>query len=84
MGWVSGIAVYVIVWWVVLFAVLPWGVQPVDASDIARGHDQGAPQKPRLVLKMAVTTVIAALIWVIIDLIIRYGGISFRDMAAGP
>lgn len=78
MGWITGVTVYVIVWWVVLFAVLPWGVEQVGEDDVARGHAHGAPRRPRLLLKMAVTTVVAAVIWVIIDLIILYGGISFR------
>ena len=25
MGWVTGLAVYVIIWWLVIFMVLPWG-----------------------------------------------------------
>lgn len=84
MNWISGIAVYLIVWWVVLFAVLPWGVEPVDEGDVARGHAHGAPKRPRLLLKMGVTTLVAAVAWVIIDLIILYGGISLRDPGAGP
>ena len=27
MGWVSGIVVFVIVWWIVVFAVLPFGIR---------------------------------------------------------
>lgn len=79
MGWVSGVAVYIIVWWVVIFMVLPWGVRSIQQEDVRKGHAAGAPQRPRLLLKLAVTTIIAALIWVIIYFIIDSGAISFRE-----
>lgn len=78
MGWVSGIATYVIIWWLVIFMVLPWGVRPIDADDVARGHAHGAPKRPRLGLKLAVTTVIAAVLWAIADVIVINGWISLR------
>jgi len=46
------IAIYFIIWWVVLFAVLPWGVHSQEESgDVAPGTDPGAPavQTVRLV-----------------------------------
>ena len=55
MGWVTGIVVYVLVWWITLFAVLPLWVTPAEPGD--PGHAAGAPQQPHLLLKMAVTTV---------------------------
>ena len=61
MAWVTGIVVYVLVWWVTLFAVLPLWVTPAEPDD--PGHAAGAPQRPRLLLKMAITTVVSALIW---------------------
>ena len=44
MTWLTGIVVYVLVWWVTLFAVLPLWVTPADPGEI--GHDPGAPQHP--------------------------------------
>lgn len=79
MGWVSGIAVYFIVWWVVLFAVLPWGVRAPD--DPEPGTADSAPQRPRILLKFAVTTVVAAVVWTGIYLVVASDLISFRDMA---
>lgn len=79
MGWVTGIAIYVVVWWIVVFAVLPWGVRTVDASDIAKGHAAGAPQKPGVLRKMAVTSVVAAIVWLGIFLLVEYSGISLRE-----
>lgn len=81
MGLVSGIAVYVVVWWVVLFAVLPWGVRTEDRPE--PGTDHGAPRRPRILLKFAATTVIAALIWGVIDAVVVSDLISFRAMTRG-
>ncbi len=66
-------------WWLVIFMVLPWGNRPVDDEDVARGHASSAPKKPRLLLKVAITTVIAAVLWVIVYFIIDAGWISFRN-----
>lgn len=78
MGWISGLAVYFIIWWVVIFAVLPWGVQSPGRDDFIAGQEPGAPRKPRLLMKLAATTLVTAVIWVIVYLIIEYGGVSLR------
>jgi predicted secreted protein len=77
MSWVTGIAVYVVLWWLVLFAVLPWGVQP--AEDLPPGGDRGAPARPRLVLKAAVTTLVAGLLWGAVEILVLSDVISFRS-----
>jgi predicted secreted protein len=66
MSWFTTGIIFVIVWWLVLFVVLPFGAQPLDS--IQPGHAPSAPARPRIGLKMAITTVIAvgltvAVIW---------------------
>ncbi|MDD9915312.1 MAG: DUF1467 family protein [Rhodospirillaceae bacterium] len=77
MCWVGTGITCIISWWMVFFMVLPWGVRRQD--DPEPGHEAGAPENPRLWLKVAVTTgiaiVITALAWVAVDL----GWISIRD-----
>ena len=75
----TGIAVYIVIWWVVIFMVLPWGVRPLGADDIAKGHASSAPRQPRILTKMAVTSVVAALVWVGIYFLIESGGLSLRE-----
>jgi len=77
MAWVTGIVVYVLVWWVTLFTVLPLWVTPAEPHD--PGHAVGAPQRPRLLLKMAITTVVSALIWLAIYLLVKSPWLSFRE-----
>ena len=77
MNWATGVAVYVCIWWVVVFAVLPWGIKP--SVDPQPGADPGAPANPRLLLKALVTTVIATLLWIAFYLIARSDLITFRE-----
>jgi len=77
MAWVTGIVVYVLVWWITLFAVLPLWVTPAEPDD--PGHAAGAPQRPRMLLKMAITTVVSALIWLAIYLLVKSPWLSFRE-----
>jgi len=75
----TGIAVYIIIWWLVIFMVLPWGVRRIDSEALGKGEDPGAPEKPRMLTKLLVTTVISAVIFSLVYLVIISGVISFRD-----
>ena len=59
--WFSQVAIFLLIWFVILFAVLPFGVQ--QPSNPEPGHDPGAPANPRLGRKAIVTTAISLLIW---------------------
>lgn len=64
MAWTTWIAIYFIIWWVVLFAVLPWGVRSQhEAGDVPAGTDPGAPALPRLKAKVVWTTVASTLLF---------------------
>jgi predicted secreted protein len=76
MNWLTGIVVYVLVWWVTLFAILPLWVTPSEPGEL--GHSAGAPQRPLLPRKLALTTVLAALIWVGIYIVVSEPWFSFR------
>jgi len=58
------IAIYFLIWWVTLFAILPWGVRNQEESgDITPGTDPGAPATHRVWQKLGWTTVVAAIIF---------------------
>lgn len=61
MSWVSGIVVYVIIWWLTLFMVLPFGVKQPD--ELKEGHMSGAPESPKLWKKALITTLIAGVLF---------------------
>ena len=78
MNWFTGTTLFLVIWWLVIFMVLPWGNRPIDPADVARGHAPSAPAKPRLAIKLLVTTVIAAVLWGIAFLVVDSGWISLR------
>ena len=64
MGWFTGSMLYLMLWWLVFFAVLPFGVRMPDEGEVGEGHATSAPTRPRLWLKAGITTLIAAVLWV--------------------
>ena len=66
MSLATAIAIYFIIWWTVLFAVLPWGVRSQQESGaVAPGTDPGAPVETGLRRKLIWTTVISAVIFAV-------------------
>ncbi len=72
----TGLLAYVIIWWMVLFTVLPWGVRRAENPE--PGHEPAAPDKPMLWRKAAITSVIAALLWGLLYAVIDNAWISLR------
>jgi predicted secreted protein len=55
------IAIYFVVWWTVLFAVLPWGMRTQEEEgEVTLGTPASAPANPRLLQKAVWTTIVAA------------------------
>lgn len=62
----SAFAIYIIVWWVVLFAVLPFGVRSQhEDGETVPGSDPGAPVMPRMARKLVATTLVSAVLFAI-------------------
>lgn len=68
----TGFVAYILIWWTVLFAVLPWGLVR---------DEQGRPENPRLRLKFLVTSGISAIILLALYLMIRADIIDFRALS---
>ena len=79
MQFVSGIVVFVLVWWAIFFITLPWGVEAQGAND--HGGSTGAPKKTFLKEKGIITTCIAVVVAGVIIYILNYNPIDFREMA---
>lgn len=62
----SAIAIYFVLWWIVLFAVLPFGVRSqVESGASTPGSEPGAPVAPLMLRKLVWTTVVSAIIFAI-------------------
>ncbi|ATQ43051.1 DUF1467 family protein [Caulobacter mirabilis] len=75
MGLLTGIAIYVTLWWTVLFAVLPLGNRTYaeEGLEVKDGGDPGAPVNPNLKRKFFTTTWVSAVLWVVLFVVIKLG-----------
>jgi predicted secreted protein len=62
MGWFTGCVLYALIWWIVLFAVLPFWSANDGTPDPVTGW-RGAPAEPRMGRKVVVTTLVALVVW---------------------
>ncbi len=72
--------VFVVTWWLVFFAVLPWGVRSQHETEegVTEGTEPGAPANPNLKKKIIVTTLIAIVLTTAYYFVATSGWISFR------
>ncbi len=60
----TAVAIFFLIWWVVLFAVLPWGIRSQhEGGEIVPGTDPGAPAIPNLGRKLLWTTLVSVAIF---------------------
>ena len=78
MHWATGLAIYFVLWWLVLFTVLPIGTKPVADPDSQSGW-RGVPAQPRLVRTVVVTSVVTGIVWGLLYLAITSELLSFRE-----
>jgi predicted secreted protein len=75
---ILNLAIFIIWWWMAFFVMLPIGVRPVEAADAARGHDAGAPQAPRIWIKVLWAAGAGAVLWAITAAVIFYDPFHIR------
>ncbi|HWT31944.1 MAG TPA: DUF1467 family protein [Propylenella sp.] len=64
MNLLSSAAIFFVIWWVVLFAVLPFGVRSQhEMNDVTLGTEHGAPHEPYMLRKILATTLVSAVIF---------------------
>jgi len=81
MSLTTALAIYFILWWLTLFAVLPWGVRSQhESGDIAPGTDPGAPTLPRIAAKLLWTTIVSAIVFALLYVVYVYRLITFESV----
>jgi predicted secreted protein len=80
------LALYFIIWWVVLFAMLPIGVRTAEEAGekAAPGTAESAPHTPNLLPKMVATTVVASIVFAALYVIIVDHVITLDDIPFFP
>jgi predicted secreted protein len=78
----TALAIYFVIWWIVLFAVLPWGVRSQhEAGEVTPGTDPGAPVLTNLKLKAVWTTVVATLVFAAFAVVYVYRLVTLDQLA---
>ncbi len=81
MSFLSAFAVYFIIWWLTLFAVLPFGVRSqADEDDVTLGTVESAPAHFRGGRILLLTTLVSAVIYGSWMLISAYFGINLSSL----
>jgi predicted secreted protein len=83
MSFTTALAIYFIIWWVVLFTVLPFGVRnAAEAGEtVETGHDPGAPTVPALGQKLIWTTIVSGVVFAICWALYVYRLVTLDDLA---
>jgi len=80
-GITGSIIVYVLIWWVIFFSVLPVGIQSKKEKFIERvdGIDPGAPNNPKIGKKFLITTIITSIIFIVIYYLVNFNLLNLRE-----
>ncbi len=77
---VTGLAIiYIIIWWIVFFAILPIDVNRLKTVKI-EGEDPGSPENPKMLKKFLYCTGITIVIFIIIYLLIKFEYLNLRNI----
>ena len=81
MGLTGSIIVYVMIWWIVFFSILPVGIQSNKESFKERleGSDPGAPKNPNILKKFLITTIITSILFIVIYYLVNNNLLNLRN-----
>ena len=76
----TGLAIlYIIIWWIIFFSLLPIDVNREKPLKID-GEDAGSPENPKMLKKFIYCTGITSIIFIIIYLLIKYEYLNLRNL----
>jgi len=77
----GSLIVFISIWWIVFFSILPIGIKPQNAkfSDVIHGNDRGAPKNPNIAKKFLITTLITSIIFLVIYYLVSQNYLNLRD-----
>ncbi len=81
MGVTGSIIIYVMIWWIVFFSILPVGIQLNKKifKENLQGNDPGAPNNPKIGKKFLITTIITSIIFIMIYYAVNLGVLNLRN-----
>tara|TARA_B100000575_G_scaffold287555_1_gene286095 strand:- start:950 stop:1204 length:255 start_codon:yes stop_codon:yes gene_type:complete len=81
MGITGSIIVYVLIWWIIFFSILPVGIQSNKDTfkEKIEGIDPGAPKNPKIAKKFLITTIITSIIFIVIYYLVKLNLLNLRE-----
>ena len=81
MGITGSIIVYVLIWWMIFFSILPMGIQSNKEKfkEKIEGIDPGAPNNPKIGKKFLITTIITSIIFIVIYYLVKFNLLNLRE-----
>ena len=77
---VTGLAIiYIIIWWIVFFAILPIDVEREKPVKID-GEDAGSPENPKMLKKFIYCTGITTILFIVIFLLMKFEYLNLRNI----
>ena len=77
---ITGVAIiYIIIWWIVFFAILPIDVDRQKSIKID-GEDPGSPENPKMLKKFIYCTAITTIFFFIIYLLMKFEYLNLRNI----
>jgi predicted secreted protein len=81
MGWLSALAIFFIIWWVVLFVMLPIGLRTQDEDhDVTLGTTPSAPSGRHMRAVLVRTTLVSLAAFGLYWLVTTYLGLGIDDI----
>ena len=75
MGIAGSIILFLLIWWLLLFIVLPLNISDTAEKIVEGGNDTGAPSNPQIFKKFLITTIISIIIWSIMYVFLKDQGL---------
>ena len=81
MGITGSIIVYVLIWWMIFFSILPMGIQSNKEKfkEKIEGIDPGAPNNPKIGKKFLITTILTSIIFLLIYYLVKFNFLNLRE-----
>tara|TARA_Y100001954_G_C15314837_1_gene362393 strand:- start:1 stop:246 length:246 start_codon:yes stop_codon:yes gene_type:complete len=77
---ITGLAIiYIIIWWIIFFAILPIDVNRVKTIKV-EGEDPGSPENPKMLKKFIYCTVITTILFTIIYILMKFEYLNLRNI----
>ena len=77
---ITGLAIiYIIIWWIVFFAILPIDVERKKLIKVD-GEDPGSPENPKMLKKFIYSTGISMILFIIIYLLMKFEYLNLRNI----